>query len=123
MPYTSPPPSRHNARFVKAPSHAPGRDAILLPSWTLTPGRPAPVESTLSNSSPCPLPCENGSAVRRVANPARPATLDVMLTPQRSPGKGRDMRRSLGLIVVLALAGPGGAEPPKKADFAHDVVP
>src|SRR5262249_10244462 len=28
-----------------------------------------------------------------------------------------------GLIVLIVLAGPGRAEPPKKVDFAHDILP
>jgi hypothetical protein len=33
------------------------------------------------------------------------------------------MRSSLGLIVVIVLAAPSRAEPAKKVDFAHDIVP
>jgi hypothetical protein len=33
------------------------------------------------------------------------------------------MRRCLGLIVFLVLVGSSRAEPPKKVDFAHDIVP
>jgi hypothetical protein len=33
------------------------------------------------------------------------------------------MRRSLGLMVLVILVGSGRAEPPKKVDFAHDIVP
>jgi hypothetical protein len=33
------------------------------------------------------------------------------------------MRCSRGLLVLIVLAGPGRAEPAKKVDFAHDIVP
>src|SRR6516165_9427317 len=61
--------------------------------------------------------------LRRVANRVRSATLEVIWTSLRSRGKGRDMRRSLGLMVLVILVGSGRAEPPKKVDFAHDIVP
>jgi hypothetical protein len=33
------------------------------------------------------------------------------------------MRRSLGMMVLVILVGSGRAEPPRRVDFAHDIVP
>src|SRR2546421_5074635 len=33
------------------------------------------------------------------------------------------MRCWMGLIALAALSGQGGAQPPKKVDFAHDIIP